>query len=61
MRTYIFTARERRVISSFLEGKTPINDAALEQIRSRVKSFVELSGDIDVYLRLREAVKAASA
>jgi len=43
-----------------LEGKTPINDAALEQIRSRVKSFVELSGDIDVYLRLREAIAAAS-
>jgi hypothetical protein len=60
VRTYIFTDRERRVISAFLRGKIPINDAALEQIRSRVKSFNELSGDLELYLRLREATSTAS-
>jgi hypothetical protein len=61
MRSYVFTDRERRILRSFLDGRIPINDPGVEQIRSRIKSFTELRNDIDLYIRFREAITTQSA
>lgn len=53
MRSYIFTKKEREVIKSFLAGATPSSDLLISQIRHRVKHFVDLSKDVEVYLKLR--------
>ena len=59
MRSYIFTAKERTVINAFLKGEVPFTDHLLSQIRTRVKQFRGLSGDVELYLRLREAETAS--
>lgn len=64
MRSYIFTSRERETIRMFLDGKIPVTNHLLSQIRTRVKKLKGLSGDVDLYLQLRalaEAEAAASA
>lgn len=53
MRTYIFTAKERKVIRGFLVGKVVAKDHAVRVIASRVRVFKELAGDVDLYLELR--------
>jgi hypothetical protein len=60
VRSYIFTSRERKAIERFLAGQLPRNDPVLEQLRSRMRHF-DLSGDIELYLKLRKSVAAASA
>jgi len=60
MRSYIFTERERRIIRGFLDGDVPRNDPGIQQLQSRVKSFTELSGDVDLYLKFREAMSTTS-
>jgi len=61
MRSYIFTERERRIIRGFLEGNVKSSDPGLMVIVSRLKGFTNLAEDVELYLRLREAVSTASA
>lgn len=60
MRSYIFTERERQIIISFVEGRINARDRALSVILARFKGFTNLASDVNLYLRLREAVSAAS-
>ena len=60
MRSYIFTPKEKRAIEAFLSGQLPVTDHLLSQVRTRMKQFTRLNSDVDLYLRLREAVSAAS-
>jgi hypothetical protein len=52
MRTYIFTERERRIVQSFLGGKTRMTNRDLSKIRSRIKLFDRLKNDVFLYLEL---------
>ncbi|MBN1245498.1 hypothetical protein JXA31_07890 [Candidatus Bathyarchaeota archaeon] len=61
MRTYIFTKSERQTIINFLIGTINRSDPNLMVIISRIKSFSDLSHDIDLYARLREAVTTNTA
>jgi hypothetical protein len=61
MRSYIFTERERRIIQGFLRGKVKSGDPGLMVIVSRLKSFTDLARDVQLYIRLREAISTASA
>jgi len=60
MRSYIFTPLERERIRRFLEGKVDSRDMVIAKLRFRVKTFKDLAGDVELYLRFREAVSAAS-
>jgi len=60
MRSYIFTPAERRAIRLFLEGSLKASDPKVAYIISRVKGFRDLAGDVDLYIRLREAISTAS-
>jgi len=53
MRSYIFTSREREVISLFFRGQVGAGDPLISQIRWRMKNFKGLSGDVGLYLELR--------
>jgi len=53
MRSYIFTDRERKIIRGFLSGRVESKDPNLMVIISRLKSFKDLSRDVELYLRLR--------
>jgi hypothetical protein len=53
MRSYIFTPREREVIRRFLRGEVGAGDPLISQIHWRMKNFEALSGDVDLYLKLR--------
>jgi hypothetical protein len=61
MRTYIFTEKERTAISGFLNGSTPRDDPALMTVIYRIKSFKNLTSDVDLYVRLREAIATRPA
>ncbi|MGB9693743.1 MAG: hypothetical protein ACPLYF_02755 [Fervidobacterium sp.] len=61
MRSYIFTERERQIIRRFLDGMVERDDPLLMVILSRVKRFAELRNDVDLYVRLREAVSTRFA
>lgn len=54
MRSYIFTPRERTIVTRFLNGDIGANNGDIKQIKSRIRHFVNLPGDIELYLRLRE-------
>jgi len=56
MRTYIFTAKERQTIRSFLNGTGPRDDPILMTTLSRIRGFKDLASDVELYLRLREAI-----
>jgi hypothetical protein len=60
MRSYIFTRKERKAINGFFAGNVRLGDDIMRQIVSRLRSFDGLSGDVDLYVRLREAVSAVS-
>jgi hypothetical protein len=60
MRSYIFTKREREIIRSFLDGTVERDDPLLMVILSRIKGFTDLRSDVDLYVRLREAVSTTS-
>ena len=54
MRAYIFTDRERAIVERFLHtGERP---KGLKMIVYRTRNFGRLSSDVDLYVRLREAV-----
>jgi hypothetical protein len=58
MRSYIFTERERRIIREFLtSGK---KDPGIMVIITRVRKFANLAKDVELYIRLREAISATS-
>ena len=61
LRTYIFTDRERRIIQSFLGGKTRITDKDLSKIRSRIKLFSRLKDDIFLYLEFYDTLLLRTA
>jgi hypothetical protein len=62
MRTYIFTEKERRKIRSFLDGTASRrDDPLLMVVLSRVRGFANLRNDVDLYIRLREAISAKTA
>jgi hypothetical protein len=60
MRSYIFTPKEREFIHGFLEGRVRIGEEIMRQIVHRLRTFDDLAGDVELYLRLREAVATAS-
>ena len=61
MRSYIFTRLERERIRGFLEGRVPANDSLIAKIRFRMKTFRDLAEDVELYLRLREAISTGAA
>jgi hypothetical protein len=61
MRSYIFTKAERAIVKTFLNGGIERTDARVQVILSRLKAFIDLAGDVDLYLRLRETITAPSA
>jgi len=60
MRSYIFTDHERTLIRRLLNGEIDVKDRAIHVLISRVKLFKRLSEDVELYLRLREAISASS-
>jgi len=60
MRSYIFTSLEKRVLMGWLNNKVPSGDIRVRKILSRMKLFRDLSEDVNLYIRVREAVAAAS-
>jgi hypothetical protein len=58
MRSYIFTRKERQIITGFFEGKVGIGDDIMRQVVHRLRTFRDLGKDVDLYLRLREAIAA---
>jgi hypothetical protein len=60
MRSYIFTPLERKRIIAFLNGEIPPGDVSIKKIRFRVKTFERLREDVELYLRVREAISTAS-
>jgi hypothetical protein len=59
MRSYIFTAKERKVVKGFLRGEVRASDDVMRQIAVRMRSFKDLPGDIDLYMLLRERLTKA--
>jgi hypothetical protein len=53
MRSYIFTALERRVLRGWLNGELTLKDVRLQKVLSRVRLFKVLAGDVDLYLKVR--------
>ena len=60
MRAYIFTAKERKAVKAFLDGKIPITDHFLSQVRTRMKQFTVLTDDMELYVEFRKAVATDS-
>jgi hypothetical protein len=60
MRSYIFTDKERALLWSFFQGTIGLKDRSLHVILSRVRHFQALSSDVDLYLRIREAITTTS-
>ena len=56
MRSYIFTEREREAIREFLESG--VKSHLVEVVISRMRKFRDLARDVELYLRLREAISA---
>jgi len=56
MRSYIFTENERGIVRNFLNGTIKRTDPKVQVILSRLRHFEALAGDVDLYVRLREAI-----
>ena len=56
MRSYIFTDIERKIILEYLYTPNEANNR-IKNIKSRVRHFSQLPKDIELYLRLAEAMK----
>jgi hypothetical protein len=50
MRTYIFTALERKILKGWLSGEVRLSDIRLRKILSRIRLFKELASDVELYL-----------
>ena len=57
MRSYIFTKKERNDILQFLYTPTEAKNAGIRTIKSRVRHFSQLPKDIELYMRLTEAME----
>ena len=57
MRSYIFTERERKTIFQYLYTPTETKNKDINTLKSRIKHFDLLPKDIELYIRLREAMK----
>jgi len=56
MRSYIFTVKERDAINRFFEGKAKIGDDIMREIVWRLRSFKDLAGDVELYVRLTRSI-----
>jgi len=56
LRSYIFTASEREAIFGFLEGRVNTSNAVFRRLVIRMREFKRLSEDVDLYLRLKDAL-----
>jgi hypothetical protein len=54
MRTYIFTVLERKLLNEWLRGEVTLKDIRLRKILSRIRLFKDLSGDVELYLAVRD-------
>ncbi|MEM4447238.1 MAG: hypothetical protein QW328_07225 [Nitrososphaerota archaeon] len=61
MYSRIFTPFKRSLIQRFLKGEIASSDASMRKLLYRFKTFTELSADVDLYIRLREAISAKLA
>jgi len=61
MRSYVFTRKEREVISAYLRGEIRASDDIMRQVFIRMRSFRDLSSDADIYLILRGRVAESPA
>ena len=57
MRSYIFTDLERKIILQYLYTPSETKGCDINYIKSRVRKFNKLPTDIDLYSRLREAMR----
>lgn len=57
MRSYIFTARERRLFGNWLEEKE-VDATSLSKLIYRFRTFKSLEGDVDLWLRIHRRLKA---
>jgi len=56
MRSYIFTPLERKIINDFFKGRVSLTNDVFRQIRSRLVRFRDLESDVQLYLKLQEAI-----
>jgi len=56
MRTYIFTALERKILDRWLNGEITLKDIRLRKILSRIRLFTDLSSDVDLYVAVRRGL-----
>jgi hypothetical protein len=61
MRTYIFTKKERAAIRGFFNGSIARSDPAIMNIISRIRNFGDLASDVEVYVKMREAISTRPA
>ena len=57
MRSYIFTEKERKTIFQYLYTPTETKNKNISTLKSRIKHFKLLPKDIELYIRLTEAMK----
>ena len=57
MRSYIFTERERKTILQYLYTTSETKNKEISTLKSRIKHFNLLPKDIELYIRLSEAMK----
>jgi hypothetical protein len=57
MRSYIFTHRERRILQQWLRG-LKVDGIILSKVLYRFRSFKAIEGDVELYLAVRERLKA---
>jgi hypothetical protein len=57
MRSYIFTDRERKIILQYLYTPSEAKNGDIRNIKTRVRYFSQIPKDIELYLRLTEAMK----
>jgi hypothetical protein len=60
MRSYVFTRKEREVISAYLRGEIRASDDIMRQVFVRMRSFKDLSSDVETYLILKGRVAESS-
>lgn len=57
MRTYIFTARERRILEAFLTH-TKVDRVEVSKIMHRIRKHDTLFDDVYLYLKVRKTMNA---
>ena len=57
MRSYIFTERERKIVLQYLYTPNETKNNGIRHVKSRSRHYTQLPKDIELYLRLTEAMK----